>query len=115
MFGFDTPLQLVTRLMLQDLDGRILLFFKRHTMTPEYAIRRAEERIPTKVTALLVGGGDRLGMETGLTENVSRRGARIITAKRWQPNETVLLSLPGFRFACAARVTYCDCIERRTL
>jgi hypothetical protein len=77
-------------------------------MKQEFSVKRADERIRTKVTALLVGGSDRIGMETGLTENVSRRGARIITAKRWHRDETVLLSLPGFHFASGARVAYCD-------
>jgi hypothetical protein len=80
-------------------------------MAQQFTVRRADERIRTKVTAILVGGSDRIGMETGFTENVSLRGARIITAKRWHRDETVLLSLPGFHFASGARVAYCDSLR----
>jgi hypothetical protein len=71
-------------------------------------LKRADERIQTRVTALLVGGEDKRGVETGLTENVSRRGIRVVTERQWQRNEAIFISLPGFRFTCAARVAYCD-------
>ena len=77
-------------------------------MQRQFAVQRAEERVHTKVTALLVGGRGRLGVETGLTENVSVHGARVITTSRWQLNDTILLALPGFHFTSAARVTYSD-------
>jgi hypothetical protein len=77
-------------------------------MGQQYTVQRAEERVHTKVTALLVGGSGRLGVETGLTENVSPHGARVITANEWQRDDTVLVALPGFRFTSAARVAYCD-------
>jgi PilZ domain-containing protein len=77
-------------------------------MGQQFMVQRAENRVHTKVTALLVGKHDRLGMETGLTENVSSRGARVITANQWRRDDTILVALPGFHFTCAARVAYCD-------
>jgi len=79
-------------------------------MEQEYIVERAEQRVQTRVTAVLIGRPGRLGIETGLTENVSSRGARIITASEWQRGEKVLLALPGFRFTSAARVAYCDAL-----
>lgn len=75
-------------------------------MGQQFMVRRAEERVHTKVTALLVGGHGKLGVETGLTENVSARGARVITASKWQLDDKILIALPGFHFTSAARVAY---------
>jgi len=76
----------------------------------DYAVRRIEDRVGMKVTALLVGGREKLGVETGLTENVSSRGACVISTSEWSRNETVLVAVPGFHFTSAARVAYCDAL-----
>ncbi len=48
------------------------------------------------------------GVETTFTENVSSRGARVTTIRRWRANETLeIASLPG-DFRARARVTYCQ-------
>jgi hypothetical protein len=48
------------------------------------------------------------GSETSFTENVSARGARVVSSRRWQLNESVLIaSLPG-DFTARARVAYCQ-------
>lgn len=73
-------------------------------------MRRTEDRVGMKVTALLVGGREKLGVETGLTENVSSRGVRVISTSEWTRNETVLVAVPGFHFTSAARVAYCDAL-----
>jgi PilZ domain-containing protein len=77
-------------------------------MGQQFIVQRAEDRVHTKVTALLIGRLGKLEVETGLTENVSSHGARVITASEWQRNDTVLVALPGFHFTSAARVAYCD-------
>ena len=43
-----------------------------------YAAMRAENRIDMKVTALLVGKQEKMGVETGLTADVSSRGVKVI-------------------------------------
>jgi PilZ domain len=80
-------------------------------MKPQYAVRRVEDRIDMKVTALLVGKAENLGVETGITEDVSSRGARILTASPWPVGETILVAIPGFHFTAAARVAYCLPLE----
>ena len=48
------------------------------------------------------------GVETTFTENVSSRGARVTTTRRWRANELLEIeSLPG-DFRARARVTYCQ-------
>jgi hypothetical protein len=76
-------------------------------MRHQYVAQRAEDRIDMKVTALLVGKHDKLGVETGLTEDVSSRGARVICASPWPLGDTILVAIPGFHFTAAARVAYC--------
>jgi len=73
----------------------------------QYVAQRAEDRIDMKVTALLVGNHDKLGVETGFTQDVSSRGARVICASPWPSGETILVAIPGFHFTAAARVAYC--------
>jgi hypothetical protein len=73
-----------------------------------YAAMRAENRIDMKVTALLVGKQEKVGVETGLTADVSSRGAKVISRSAWPLGETILVSIPGFHFTAAARVVYCS-------
>jgi hypothetical protein len=72
-----------------------------------YAVQRAEERIDMRVTALLVGKHDKLGVETGVTADVSSRGARIIAMSERMLGDTLLVAIPGFHFTAAARVAHC--------
>jgi hypothetical protein len=73
----------------------------------QYAVTRAENRIDMKVTALLVGKQEKMGVETGLTADVSSRGVKVISRSAWPLGETILVSIPGFHFTAAARVAYC--------
>jgi hypothetical protein len=78
---------------------------------PSYAVQRAEERIDMKVTALLVGKHDKLGVETGVTADVSSRGARVIAMSERPAGDTLLVAIPGFHFTAAARVAYCNALS----
>ena len=73
----------------------------------QYAAMRAVNRIDMKVTALLVGKQDKVGVETGLTADVSSRGAKVISHSAWPLGEMILVSIPGYHFTAAARVVYC--------
>lgn len=75
-----------------------------------YAVQRAEERIDMKVTALLVGKHDKLGVETGVTADVSSRGARVIAMSERLLGDTLLVAIPGFHFTAAARVAHCHAL-----
>ena len=48
---------------------------------------RTEARIPTRVGLELSGPDEPLIYETTLTENVSFHGARVVTKRRWSPND----------------------------
>jgi hypothetical protein len=76
-------------------------------MPTTFDFERLEQRIPMAVAVHLSGVERSLGVETTFTENVSARGARVSSIRRWRTNETVEFeSLPG-DFRALARVTYC--------
>jgi hypothetical protein len=69
---------------------------------------RFEKRIPMTVAVHLVCPESAPGVETAFTENVSSRGARVASFRRWRANETLQIeSLPG-GFRAKARVAYCE-------
>jgi len=76
-------------------------------MPKAYTVERREQRIPMEV-AVQVGGHPQIpGVEMTFTENVSSRGARVLTSRRWTTNDRmVIASLPG-DFQSVARVAYC--------
>jgi hypothetical protein len=69
---------------------------------------RLEKRIPMAV-AVQISGNERVpGIETTFTENVSARGARVVTTRPWRIEDRVMVaSLPG-GFRAKARVAYCQ-------
>ena len=69
---------------------------------------RTEARIPTRVGLELSGPVEPLIYETTFTENVSRHGARVVTKRRWSPNDSVLVKLPQECLPSRARITYCQ-------
>lgn len=77
------------------------------------SVQRAERRIPMEVAVQIAGHSQVPGVETTFTENVSSRGARVLTARRWRANDLLtLVSLPG-RFQSLARVAYCQPMPNR--
>jgi len=77
-------------------------------MMTSKVIERLEKRIPMTVAVHLAGLGPVPGVETAFTENVSSRGARVASFRRWRANETLEIeSLPG-DFRAKARVAYCQ-------
>jgi hypothetical protein len=73
-----------------------------------FMVERAENRVDMKVTAMLVGRHDKLGVERAITENVSPRGVRVISTSEWMVDDTLLVALPAGHFTSVARVAYCD-------
>jgi hypothetical protein len=70
--------------------------------------RRLEDRAPVHVTVDLSGLDIHTVAQQGVTENVSARGARVVTSKPWQPNDHLKLrSLLG-SLRSRARVVYCQ-------
>jgi hypothetical protein len=77
-------------------------------MANTFGVERLEKRIPMAVAVHISGHGRAPGVETTFTENVSSRGARVASIRRWRPNETLeIVSLPG-DFRAKARVAYCQ-------
>ena len=79
-------------------------------MKQPFMVERAENRVDMKVTAMLVGRHDKLGVERAITENVSPRGIRVISASEWMIDDTLLVALPVGHFTAVARVAYCDAL-----
>jgi hypothetical protein len=72
-----------------------------------FDVERLEKRIPMMVAVHISTSGPTSGVETTFTENVSSRGARVASIRRWGPNERLeIQSLPG-DFRAVARVAYC--------
>jgi hypothetical protein len=70
--------------------------------------RRLEDRSPVHVTVDLAGLDVHTAAQQGITENVSARGARVVTSKPWHPNDHVKVrSLLG-SLRSRARVVYCQ-------
>jgi hypothetical protein len=70
--------------------------------------QRMEARILTRVVLELSGPVEPLIYETTFTENVSSHGARVVTKRRWSPNDSVLVKLPQECLSSRARITYCQ-------
>lgn len=69
---------------------------------------RVESRIPAKIVVDLSSLDVRTPAQEGVTENVSSRGARVVTGWAWQPNERLnVRSLLG-NFRSRGRVVYCQ-------
>jgi hypothetical protein len=74
----------------------------------EAAAKRAENRTPLKVTVDLSSLDLRTPAQEGVTENISNRGARVVTSRPWKPNDRLnVRSLLG-NFRSRARVVYCE-------
>lgn len=50
------------------------------------------------------------GTETTFTENVSSRGARVLSSRRWKPNDQLTIATLTGSFRSLARVAYCQSI-----
>jgi PilZ domain-containing protein len=76
-------------------------------MKQQFTVERAENRTRMKITAMLVGRHDALGVEKAFTENVSSRGVGVISANQWMEDDVILVSIPAGSYSSAARVTHC--------
>ena len=77
----------------------------RHNVFP---FHRAEKRIPMEIGVYLEGNRQTPGAESTFTENVSERGARVISVRRWEPNDRLTLTSRSAEFRSSARVAYCQ-------
>ena len=78
-------------------------------MPRTFAVERIEKRFPMTV-AVHISGHQSVSVcdvETTFTENVSSRGARVSSVRRWRPNHTLQIALLPGDFRATARVAYC--------
>ena len=76
-------------------------------VSPNPAAKRVEDRTPLEVIVDLASLDLRTPAQAGVTVNVSPRGARVLTAKPWKPNDRLnVRSLLG-NFRSRAKVVYC--------
>ena len=60
-------------------------------MKQQFMVERAQDRVDMRVTAMLVGRHDKLGVERAITENVSPGGVRVISQSEWMIDDTILV------------------------
>jgi len=79
----------------------------RNAQTPH----RIERRIPMEIPVYLDGHRVVPGAESTFTENVSARGARVVTVRRWEQNEKLTFVSRTGEFRSSARVAYCQPLQ----
>ncbi len=72
-----------------------------------HPFNRAERRIPMEIGVFLDGHRDFPGAESTFTENVSARGARVVSFRRWEQGERLTFVSRTGEFRSSARVAYC--------
>ena len=75
---------------------------------PIHSTQRRENRIPMEIPVLLDGHGNLPGMEATFTENVSAKGARVVSVRRWEKGAALMLASRPGEFRSEARVAYCQ-------
>ena len=76
--------------------------------TPDANFHRADARIPMEIPVVLDGHRRQPGAESTFTENVSARGARVTSVRRWEENERLTFASRTGEFRSSARVAYCQ-------
>jgi hypothetical protein len=76
-----------------------------------FPFHRAERRIPMEISVYLEGNRQVPGAESTFTENVSLRGARVVSVRRWDPGDRLLLTSRTGEFRASARVAYCQPLQ----
>jgi hypothetical protein len=69
--------------------------------------RRIEKRVPVEIPVYLASLREPRPAEKTRTENVSPHGARVLTKRRWQPNEEPLVTSAKGQPQLPVRVVYC--------
>jgi hypothetical protein len=69
---------------------------------------RRENRIPMEIPVVLGGHRQVPGTESTFTENVSVKGARVVSVRRWEKGSPVVFASRTGEFRSAARVAYCQ-------
>ena len=73
-----------------------------------FVFQRAETRVPMEIPVVLDGHRQMPGLEATFTENVSARGARVVSVRHWQKGDAVMFASRTGEFRSSARVAYCQ-------
>lgn len=76
-----------------------------------FTYHRAERRIPMEIPVILDGHRKTPGTESTFTENVSARGARVVSTRRWEQGERLNFASRTGEFRSSARVAYCHALQ----
>ena len=76
-----------------------------------FMFHRAEKRIPMEIPVFIDGHRLAPGSESTFTENVSARGARVVSVRRWEQNEKLIFVSRSGEFRSSARVAYCQPLQ----
>ena len=76
-----------------------------------FPFNRVERRIPMEIPVLLDGHRRMPGTESTFTENVSARGARVVSTRRWKQGERLMFASRTGEFRSSARVAYCQPLQ----
>ena len=77
-------------------------------LATKFTFHRTEKRILMEIPVLIDGHRDAPGLESTFTENVSARGARVVSVRKWEKGEKLTLVLRTGKFRSSARVAYCQ-------
>jgi hypothetical protein len=64
-----------------------------------------------EIPVMLDGHRQVPGTEATFTENVSSRGARVVSVRRWETNDRLMIVLRTGEFRSSARVAYCQALQ----
>ncbi len=76
-----------------------------------YPFRRSENRIPMEIPVVLDGHRQIPGAESTFTENVSAKGARVVSVRHWDRGAPLTLASRTGEFRSSARVAYCQSLH----
>ncbi len=76
-----------------------------------YPFHRTENRIPMEIGCYLEGNRQVPGAESTFTENVSSNGARVVSVRRWDPDDRLVFTARNGEFRSSARVAYCQPLQ----
>ncbi|HTQ62706.1 MAG TPA: PilZ domain-containing protein [Candidatus Solibacter sp.] len=76
-----------------------------------FSFHRVERRIPMEIPVMLDGHRRTPGTESTFTENVSARGARVVSTRRWEQGERLTFVSRTGEFRSSARVAYCHPLQ----
>jgi hypothetical protein len=76
-----------------------------------FTYHRTEQRIPMEIPVVLDGHRKLPGSEATFTENVSARGARVVSVRRWEQGEKLMFASRTGEFRSSARVAYCQPLQ----